>query len=228
MQSLSGHNKTISFGADLKQSRILKMNSIINSLKPGKLLDIGCLDGDWASQWLKKGWECYGVDINEKFIKNNILKGIIAKKCDLSKEKLPWDDNSFDLIVAGEIIEHLIDTDSFLLDLNRCLKKDGYLLITTPNLTSFENRFRMLLGKYPNWVEYRLGEGSGHVRIYTAQVLIAQLEEHGFNKEKLVGDYVPFLFERFVNDIKWPFLSITGNLFPTLSRDLIVLAKKVK
>jgi len=49
--------------------------------------------------------------------------------------------NRFDLVFAGELIEHLYDTDYFFEEANKVLKAGGYLIITTPNLPTMAARF---------------------------------------------------------------------------------------
>jgi len=226
MQNLSTYNKNKSFKLNLKQSRVKKSIKLIESL-PGKgtLLDIGCSTGEWAFFWQNKGWFSYGIDVNEQHVFEACQKGILAKVCDLNSEPIPFEDNFFDVIFAGEVIEHLIDTDTFIGEIYRCLKKGGHLLITTPNLISFENRLRILLGIYPIWVDYHLG-GEGHVRAYTPGVLKNQLRAFGFKIIKHTGNWVPFVPQRILNDLQCPWLSITGGLFPNLSMDIIILALK--
>ncbi len=99
---------------------------------------------------------------------------------------------SYDLVFAGEIIEHLVDTDGFLQQCNLLLRANGRLILTTPNLGSFENRLRLLLGRYPIWVDYRL-RGEGHMRAHTPRVLKRQLEGNAFLVEEHLGNRVPFV-----------------------------------
>jgi SAM-dependent methyltransferase len=122
------------------------------------------------------------------------------------------------------VIEHLVDTDGFIQELRRCLKPGGHLIVTTPNLASFENRIRILLGFYPVWVDYRL-QGSGHVRAYTPWILKKQLREHGFTILKHTGNWVPFLPQRIVDDRRVPALAVTGSLFPGLAAGIILMAR---
>ena len=89
---------------------------------------------------------------------------------------LPISNACLDAVFAGEIIEHLVDTDSFIAEIARVLRPGGHAVITTPNLASFENRLRLLAGIYPIWVDHRVG-GAGHVRAYTARVLKKQLAQ---------------------------------------------------
>jgi len=58
----------------------------------------------------------------------------------------------FNCVLAGEIIEHIIDTDSFLDEINRILMDNEILIITTPNLANLENRIRLVIGRYPIFV----------------------------------------------------------------------------
>ena len=205
--------------------RVRTILSLVSQLRPGTLLDVGCTDGMWGKYWASKGWLVSGVDIDPQYVEKARKNGVFAVVADVNKDKLPFDSGSFDLVFAGEVIEHLIDTDGFLAELGRCLKPGGMLLITTPNLASFENRIRILFGWYPKWMNYCL-EGSGHIRAYTPTVLKRQLLRHGFEIVSQTGSWVPFLPQQIIDDVKAPWLSFTGALFPNLAMDIIILARK--
>lgn len=226
MKTISDYNIATKFTYEMRESRLKKCVKIMKSLPLGRLLDIGCSNGDWACYWDSLGWKCSGVDIDREHVDIARQRGIDAKHCDLNSERLPFEDESFDLIFAGEVIEHLVDTDGFMRELRRCLRPGGAVLITTPNLVSFENRLRILLGIYPIWVNYNLA-GSGHVRAYTARVLKKQLLEHGFQVVIHKGNWVPFIPQRFLSDIDMPILAITGDILPKLSMDTIMLARRI-
>jgi 2-polyprenyl-3-methyl-5-hydroxy-6-metoxy-1,4-benzoquinol methylase len=150
MEKISEYNQNVSFVYDLKESRLKKVVKLIDELPTGEMLDIGCSRGLWGSLWRSKGWRVGGLDIDQGSIQAARSVGIDAKFCDLNKDQIPFEDGKFDLIFAGEVIEHLIDTDGFLRELKRCLKKGGKLILTTPNLVSFENRIRVILGSIPS------------------------------------------------------------------------------
>jgi len=225
MQTVSEYNETTKFTYELRESRLKKCVKIIDSLPVGDMLDIGCSTGDWTTYWRNKGWHCAGVDIGRAHVDIAVSRGINAKYCDLNHDPVPFEDQSFDLIFAGEVIEHLVDTDGFLAELYRCVRPSGTVLITTPNLVSFENRLRILFGMYPIWLNYNLS-GSGHVRGYTPRVLKKQLAEHGFRVIVHKGNWVPFIPQSFVDDVKIPALAISGDLFPSLAMDIIMLARR--
>ena len=119
---------------------------------------------------------------------------------------LPISNACLDAVFAGEIIEHLVDTDSFIAEIARVLRPGGHTVITTPNLASFENRLRLLAGIYPLWVDHRVG-GEGHVRAYTPRVLKKQLAQHGLVVTAHVGNWVPFLPQLIADDVREPWLA---------------------
>jgi 2-polyprenyl-3-methyl-5-hydroxy-6-metoxy-1,4-benzoquinol methylase len=226
MQTVSEYNVGHQFAYNWKESRLKKCISIMESIPPGSLLDIGCSDGVWGQEWQRRGWKVSGIDVNPDQVKVAQKNGIDAHVCDLNRDTIPFQDNQFDLIFAGEVIEHLVDTDGFIADVRRVCKPGGRLLLTTPNLASFENRLRLVLGIYPNWLNYNL-QGSGHVRGYTPRVLKRQLAEHGFRVTRHLGNWVPFIPQRYTDDVKMPFLSFTGTVWPSLAMDIIMLADRV-
>lgn len=80
---------------------------------------------------------------------------------------LPFTSNSLDIVVAGEIIEHLYDTGDFLEEIKRVLKPEGKLIITTPNLAPLANRARILFGFQPPTCNIELDGQVGHIRAFT-------------------------------------------------------------
>ena len=74
---------------------------------------------------IRGGWQCAGVDIDREHVEIAKSHGMDARHCDLNHDRLPFGDESFDLIFAGEVIEHLIDTDGFLSELSRCVRRGG-------------------------------------------------------------------------------------------------------
>lgn len=225
MQSVSEYNKTKTFTYDMAESRLRKCSKMIETLRPGKLLDIGCSTGTWSMHWKERGWSASGIDIDQKHVETARQNGIDARFCDLNSAQIPFQSESFDLVFAGEVIEHIVDTDGFLAEVARCTKIGGHVIVTTPNLASFENRLRLALGMYPAWLNYNL-QGSGHVRGYTLPVLESQMKSYGLQMVKHAGNWVPFIPQHFTDDIKIPLLSLTGDWFPSLSMDIIVMARK--
>lgn len=173
-----------------------------------RILDIGCGDGNF-SILLKKicgAKEVYGIEISEKGVQMAKKNGVKAFKLDVDREDFPFEDNYFDAIYAGGIIEHLFDPDHFLDEVYRVLKPNGIFILDTPNLASLYNRVALLLGYLPFDMQvslkYSLGHlyesmyqarengyvrASDHIRFFTLKSLVMLLKKHDFSILKIYG-----------------------------------------
>lgn len=164
--------------------RIKIMSGIINQLdlKNNDILDIGCHDGRLLSLIENKNNNFYGLDASDYAVEESSKKGIKVKKFYFDgKSEIPFSNNFFDLINAGDIIEHIYDTDFFLKEIRRLLKPNGYFLISTPNIASFGRRILLLFGINP-FIETspNEAESSGHIRYFTFKTLKRILKKHSF------------------------------------------------
>lgn len=188
-----------------------------------KVLDVGCWDGYIMQKILdrKKARQVFGIDNSKPAIEMCHKKKLSAKLVESVDKKLPFKNNQFDAIVAGEIIEHLYDVNNFLKEINRVLKPNGQLIITTPNLVSLGSRLTLLLGKIPWMIENELGgKNSGHIRYFTFGVLENLLKRHNFQVVEKNVDII-HLGHRFYTSTDF----ITKT-FPTFGRIIIVSALK--
>jgi 2-polyprenyl-3-methyl-5-hydroxy-6-metoxy-1,4-benzoquinol methylase len=90
------------------------------------VLDLGCGDGFLSELVLKNDNEVVGVEVSEGAIKKATNKGIKVFDCDLSSDWGNLIEKKFDIVLSGEVIEHIFDTDKFLKNIRSVLKEDGY------------------------------------------------------------------------------------------------------
>ncbi len=102
-------------------------------LKGKKFLDVGCGLGFFASRAGELGAKVYGIDIGEKLVKKSKQRYPDGKFSVASAVELPYRDNTFDLVLCTEVIEHVNNQNKVISEIFRVLKKDGYLVLTTPN-----------------------------------------------------------------------------------------------
>lgn len=126
--------------------------SMIEANPLGRLLDLGCDDGNWTKELAKKmgigKGNIYGIDLIEQRYKWAIKRGVKVRKSDLNK-RFPFRDKYFDVIHANQVIEHIWSLDNFVTETKRVLKDDGYAIICTENLSSWHNIFALILGLQP-------------------------------------------------------------------------------
>lgn len=114
---------------------------LIKDMPTGRLLDIPAGAGYFALKASQAGFESVAAEIDTSWHRFEQLKYVCA---DMS-QKLPFEDASFDYIVSIEGIEHIENQFLFLRECFRILKPGGRLLITTPNVSSLENRLGFLI-----------------------------------------------------------------------------------
>ncbi len=137
-----------------------------------RILDFGCATGGYCLELKRLGFECVGVDVNEEYIKLARQKGVEAH---LIKDRLPFDDNSFDTVIMFELLEHVQDPEGILKEAKRVAKKN--ILITVPNCEGFEK-----LGSYG--LAYNHFLDLDHINFFTKKDLENLLSKH-FEKFKV-------------------------------------------
>lgn len=190
-------------------SHLLRLNTTLDFLElvgNNKLvLDCGCGDGIQAEKIIKIN-EVIGVDLSTIRIKRAKAKGLSAIVADLYK--LPFKKDIFDIVVFGEVIEHLTEPQKAIEEINRVLKPKGHLIMDTPSRSNIIDmtlhplmqigfiksilkkvhikrlREKNLYDKIVNWGLY---VDLTHVRFYDAPSLKKLLNISGFNIIKVRG-----------------------------------------
>lgn len=102
-----------------------------------RILDIGCATGRFLYEFKQRGWETAGVEICSNAAEyGNKQRNVNIKNCTL--EKAAFTDKYFSVIHASHLIEHLNDPLSFLSEVYRILSDEGYFIVVTPNIKSFQ------------------------------------------------------------------------------------------
>lgn len=100
--------------------------------------DIGCGAGTQCRLWAEQGHHVYGADINEALIglaRERATEAALDIRFEVaSATALPWPDQSMDLCIAPELLEHVADWQGCLRELTRVLKPGGALFLSTSNL----------------------------------------------------------------------------------------------
>ncbi len=146
----------------------------------GRVLDAGSWEGEMSKLIKEIGFDVYGLDAYKSNIKKagRKYKDIDFRLGEIG-QKLPYKDNLFDVIWAGDVIEHVYDTIKMFAEFNRVLKKGGYLIVSTPYHGIIKMIAIALFGLNEHFhPEHR------HIRFYTDKSLRRILNKYGFKVEK--------------------------------------------
>jgi SAM-dependent methyltransferase len=105
-------------------------------LKKGdRLLELGVGNGDFLGEFKREGLDCYGVD---REFSPDLKSDLKIKKVDLTRRKLPYSNDSFDVIYHKSVLEHFYSNqvDFIMKESCRVLKKGGKLIILVPDWVS--------------------------------------------------------------------------------------------
>jgi len=102
------------------------------------ILDIGCATGALIASLRDKGWRVTGVEISPSAVYAKNERKLDVRNVPL--EEINFPENSFDVILASHLIEHLNEPKTFLEETYRILKNNGSLFITTPDISGFQSR----------------------------------------------------------------------------------------
>lgn len=171
------------------------------------LLDLGCDDGEWSLQVARasQAKTVQGVELVAERADIATRRGLTVSIADLA-DRLPIPSESFDLVHANQVIEHVPDIDLFAAEIFRVLRPDGTVIISTENASSWHNIGALTLGwqmfSLTNLSERRLGIGNplalhrgeaDHLKSWTHKVIFSHrgLKEffaaHGFDVQRLLG-----------------------------------------
>jgi SAM-dependent methyltransferase len=110
-----------------------------------RVLDLGCRYGAMTRHYLA-GNEIVGVDIDREALRQAAELGIEPLWADAG-EPLPVPDESFDVVVVGELLEHLPFPDRTVAEARRVLRPGGRVVGSVPNGYRLKNRLRFMLGR---------------------------------------------------------------------------------
>lgn len=162
--------------------------------KGDKILEFGSAPFLLTCALKRQGYKVTGLDLKPGRFAGTIVKEKIeVKRVDFEKTKLPIEDNTFDAAIFNEVFEHLRINPIFTLrQVHRVLKKDGVLMLSTPNLMSWKGWYHFVFkNRLPCELfnEYRKLEligHMGHIRLYSTNEVIKFLSQIGFKTEVII------------------------------------------
>lgn len=184
---------------------------VVNEIKEcSNVLDVGCWTGA-NGKFLIDNRRCSvdGIDFSQESLMmakkngyNNIFN--LNLNCEYNLDSVK--DESYDYIILADVIEHLIDPGKLLICLMGKLKKDGSIVVSTPNIAFLLYRMTHLFGMW-NYSEYGVMDRT-HLKFFTKKTVQKLVSGSGYKIEFIRGYNI--VKDRFF------FLRFLGSLFPEL------------
>ena len=153
------------------------------SLKKGKLLDIGCGTGNFAAAIKGDGWKVFGTEPDEQ------ARGIASKRVGAtiypSTDATEFEDQKFDVITMWHVLEHVHKLNETLEWLHSHLTEDGVILIAVPNPQSYD---AIKFGRF--WAAYDVPR---HLYHFTRQTMKDLMNRHNLSVQQVL----PMWFDSF-------------------------------
>ncbi|HYI74789.1 MAG TPA: class I SAM-dependent methyltransferase [Gaiellaceae bacterium] len=143
-----------------------------------RVLDVGCSSGYLAQPLAGRGCTVVGLELDPTAAQEarafceEVLVG------DVETMELPFDPGSFDVVLCGDLIEHLRDPEAFLVRVRPLLRSGGQLVLTTPNVANWSMRLRLLTGRW-RYTERGILDRT-HTHLFTRATLRETLERAGY------------------------------------------------
>lgn len=184
-----------------------------------EVLNVGCV-GTASYEFLQKeiskiAKNVIGVDIDKKGLEKlkkmgyNVIYGDVQNPSFNLRKK-------FDVIVAGEIIEHLENAGIFLENMRKHLKNDKLLLLTTPNAREISYHLKRIFGRIKDEKEFM---DKTHVCMYSKQTITQLLERYNFK-------IIEFAYlDMYVKNKKRILIKLIQKKFPDFSEGLLIASQ---
>ncbi len=203
-------------GTEIFRSSKKFLLDMAKDCKKGKVLDIGCGTGVNAVHLDSMGFEVTGIDLSKTAIEKFTERGFSGLVHDITSN-IPFEDNSFEMVFASEVIEHLDDVNAFLSEIQRVLKPEGCLILSTPNSVFWAYRLLTMLGKSPSEFQH-----PGHLRFFSPRLLNRSLQGTGFFRIQMSGRNMYFI----IGEVFASFLSPILEFLPIFQKETRFLTQK--
>lgn len=209
-----------------EEHRNKQILSLLDYIPDAKVVDLGCGNGEFSLKIREQIGckEIYGVEIWDDAVKKAKENGLTLIESDLSDE-LPFEDEFFDIVISNQVLEHLQYPIQFIKEIKRILKNEGVAVISTENLSSWDNIAALVFGWTPFSVEFdgfrKIGNPMSphnnetsenyppHMRIFAYRGLKGAFEQVGFEVLDIKGSgYIPFNFISSIDPRHCRFLTV--------------------
>jgi 2-polyprenyl-3-methyl-5-hydroxy-6-metoxy-1,4-benzoquinol methylase len=168
-------------GHRFRRKLVRAINEIKRFVPDGRLLDVGCSNGEFCVLARRSGFSPVGVELNRDTAAIAKMNGIEVRIGTLEKAKFAK--AGFDAAYLGDVIEHVPDPGGFMEELARIVRKDGVIFIKTPNHEAFFPRATYWLSRHLG-IPWSHPTPPHHLNQFSPKSLEILLKKYGFSAKE--------------------------------------------
>jgi len=149
----------------------------------GRVLDVGCASGGLLALLRPHAGHLAGIELSQTAARAAARIGDHVVQGALEDPDLPFEPESFDLVVLADVLEHLVDPAAGLARAAAWCRPGGAVLVSVPNVAHWHARLTLLRGRWPR--EDSGTFDAGHLRWFTRDTLRALLTDAGLQDVEL-------------------------------------------
>jgi len=150
---------------------------------PGRVLDVGCSSGYLARPLREAGARVVGIELDPAAAAEAraVCEAVVVG--DVESVDLPFEPASFDVVLCGDVVEHLRDPGAALARLRQFLRPGGRLVLTTPNVANWAIRLSLLAGRW-RYTDRGILDRT-HTHLFTRKTLNETVTQAGYRVVEL-------------------------------------------
>lgn len=175
-----------------------------------RVLDVGCSSGYLSRRLVDKGCTVVGAELDPAAadVARTVCEDVLVG--DIERIDLPAD-QTFDVVLCGDLVEHLRDPQTFMARVRAALKPGGVIILSTPNVANWSVRLRLLAGRW-EYADRGLLDRT-HTHLFTRRTLLRALREAGYRPEVVdLTAPVPFIRSKIVSRVAHRIASFVPGL----------------
>lgn len=162
--------------------------SMLQSGNNRRVLDVGAAHGYLAAALRDRGFHVTGIEANPDLAREAAQHCDELLVADLDDPLLDFNEQ-FDVVLFGDVLEHLKNPLDVLVSVNQNLKTDGIVIVSLPNIANLYVRLHLLMGRF-DYQERGILDRS-HLRFFTRKTFRELLDDAGLEVMQLTATPIP-------------------------------------